>query len=438
MDTSTNQETIERFVAAALPPMKAHRSGSLVEARALVEDHPALATADLRCALLTGNASVIGALLKSDPTLVYQKLPPHDWEPLLFVCFSVFYRDDRSRRSEFHETAKVLLEHGADAATYFMLGDEKETALYGATGVANDSVLGAMLLDAGADVNDDDASYHIAEHETCEAIELFVRRGMKPDLLATTLLHKLDCDDLGGLKTILDLGIDPNGKGHWGKSPLHQAIMRGRGDAFVELLIDRGADVNAVTGDGRSVYAMAARTGRTETMELLARHGAETALRPVDQWLAACGAVDEAAAAALVADHPDLVAAMSDEDRVAMVEAARDGKTAAVRLMLDCRIDPATRGACGGTALHWAAWHGRAETVQMLLANGAPLDLLCTSYRTSPLGWCVYGSTACNDPSGDYVGTVEAFLDAGAAIEPTMLQEGTPEIVARLESFAGK
>jgi ankyrin repeat protein len=60
----------------------------------------------------------------------------------------------------------------------------------------------------------------------------------------------------------------------------------------VALLLDNGADVNAVVKDGRTPLHLAARFGHREVVELLLKHGADktvkvsrgeaTGLRPVD------------------------------------------------------------------------------------------------------------------------------------------------------------
>lgn len=431
-----DRSSIEAFIKACLPPMNAHRGGSLDAAREMLVQSPSLAHASIVTGTLLGQDELLTTALAMDRTLATSKFAPHDWPLLLYLCFSLFYRDDRALRPTFHRMAERLLDAGADPRACFMLGDEKETALYGATGIANDAVMGAMLLDAGADVDDEDAAYHIAEHDSCDAIKLMFARGMSSELRVTTLLHKLDYEDREGVRTLLDLGADPNAMGRWGKTALHQAIMRGRSLAIIELLLQRGANADSPRKDGKTPYALAARVGRQEVLDLLLAHGADKTMSTTDQFLAACAAGDRRAVDNLTMQTPDLARSLSEEDHLALVESARDGKTQAVEMMLGAGMNVAARGTCGGTALHWAAWHGRGETVRGLVRHGAPVDCLCTAYRNSPLGWGVYGSTACRETDGDYVDVVTFLLEQEAAIEPYMLTDGTPPIEAILRSEA--
>lgn len=75
----------------------------------------------------------------------------------------------------------------------------------------------------------------------------------------------------------------------------------------------------------------------------------------------------------------------SEQPRL-LLKAAGAGDLEKVTAMLD--EDPAlvrARDADGSTALHYAAWHGHREVVELLLARGADLDAKNTRYENPPI-----------------------------------------------------
>jgi len=97
--------------------------------------------------------------------------------------------------------------------------------------------------------------------------------------------------DVEAVKEFLSNGSDVNAKSDIGQTPLHMAAMFGR-KAVVEILISKGANVNALTVSdpfkGEDVPAFAASTFREktpldlalllpETADLLRKHGGKTA-----------------------------------------------------------------------------------------------------------------------------------------------------------------
>ena len=155
---------------------------------------------------------------------------------------------------------------------FFMLGDSKETCLYGACGVVNNSALTEMLLDYGAEVNDEEATYHVAEFDEHDCIRVLIGAGLDEKRQATILLRKIDFEDVEGVRTVLDLGTCPNEMGIWGKSALHQAIMRGRSKEMIQLILERGGDPSQPRNDGVTPMQLATENQRDDVIKLLSEY----------------------------------------------------------------------------------------------------------------------------------------------------------------------
>jgi hypothetical protein len=77
-------------------------------------------------------------------------------------------------------------------------------------------------------------------------------------------------------------------------------------------------------------------------------------------------------------DTPLLAASSLHADKVAI-------------LYIDNGADINHAGCHGGTALHWAAWCGRATVVRRLVQEGAAINKLCIDFKATPLFWTVHG-----------------------------------------------
>lgn len=423
--------TFAEWLDAALWP------GRLAGAQAILRRNPRFATDDLVGACVAGDAAAAARHLAADAAAARAPAGPRGWPPLLYLCFSRFLGDP-ARRPGLHEIARRLLALGADPnASWRNAGDEAdEAALYGAAGIAGDAVLAAMLLEAGADPDDGETLYHVSELADRTCLALVLRHSRKPANVSYCLRRKLDFEDVEGARLFLDHGADPNVPGRGGTA-LHHAIDRGRSVAVIGLLLERGADPEAVDGAGISAYALARRLGRTDLADLMLAHGASGRLTPRDQALAelaagGAGTVEPAADAGLLA------------------VAVRNGDLTVTRRLLDAGFDIGVRHE-GMEPLHWAAWFGNAAMVRLLLERGAPLEAR-NAYGGTPLGTAVYGSTHCHSPTGGstaagdaadparearYVEAVEALIAAGATVGPGMAGEGTPAVDALVRRALG-
>ena len=85
-----------------------------------------------------------------------------------------------------------------------------------------------------------------------------------------------------------------------------------------------------------------------------------------------------------------------------------------------------TPGELGATALHWAGFNGNAEMTREILRFHPALELKSREYEGTALGWALYGSgNGWHRDIGDFVGTVQALLGAGAVV-PSNAEELEP------------
>jgi ankyrin repeat protein len=358
------------------------------------------------------------------------QLRPRNWTALLYVSHSAFLGRDVERTPGLVETARLLLDAGADpnatAASPNWPGSIW-TPLYGAAGVAHEPELTRLLLEGGADPDDGESVYHACESRDHTCLRLLLEHGATVDG-TNALAHMLDYDDLEGLRLLLDAGADPN------DGSLHHAILRGRDARFVQLLVERGADVELPNRQGLSPYAMAVRLHRGDVAELLTSLGAAPTAGPVDEFLAACRRGDADAVHAAIKENPGLVQSLRARDLELLPESASWKDATTLRLALDAGFAIDAAGELDGTALHHAAWWGRPGNVALLLERGA--DVQRGSWfgpESTPLAWATHGSTACPDRDGDWLEVAERLVTAGARVGRGMLDDADEELAEWLK-----
>lgn len=424
------------FIDAACVPLDAgHASGTLERAGAILAAHPEVAAAGIHAAAILGDDATVRRFLELDAAGATAKGGPRGWDPLTHLCFSRYLRLDPARSEGFVRTAEALLDAGANPNTGFRSGDEWESAIYGAAGVAHHAALSRVLLEHGADPNDDETPYHVPESYDNDALKVIVESGkLTDDNLATMLLRKHDWHDYDGARFLLERSADPNRMTRWGYTALHQAVRRDNHIAIVELLLDHGADPTLLA-NGRSAVAMAARRGRGDLLELFEGRGVSVELQGADRLIAACARDDAAAVRSIAAREPGLVDEVLHDGGRLLAEFAGAGNTDGVRQLLDLGVPVAAlfegEGywdvAARSTALHVAAWRANHATVKLLIDRGAPVNALDGKGR-SPLTLAV---RACVDSywSGRRSPeSVRALLEAGASASGVAFPSGYAEV----------
>jgi ankyrin repeat protein len=370
--------------------------GTLERAEAILAAHPEVRACDVHTAAILGDDAAVRRFLAEDARNATGSAGPLGWDALTHLCFSRYLRLGPDRGDAFVRAAKALLDAGADAATGYFEDEHTppgwESALYGAAGVAHHAELARLLLERGADPNDDETVYHAPETQDNAVLRVLVASGrLSPDSLATLLARKADWHDEDGVRFLLEHRADPNRMTRWGFTALHQAARRDDALPIFERMLDHGADPEipdqrrrrGLEATGQSAIAIAARRGRGDVLALLERRRGPLELPGVLSLIAACARNDVALVRAIAEGEPEVVAATLAEGGQRLAEFAGAGNTEGVRHLLDLGVDP---GAAyheddgywqlgrDSTALHVAAWRARHATVRLLLERGAPVD----------------------------------------------------------------
>ena len=308
----------------------------------------------------------------------------------------------RGARVDAHAAARLgMLDRlreliGVEPALVHSRGGDGQIPLHFATTIE----IAQYLLDQGADIDARDidhestpAQYLVRDQQP--VARYLISRGCKTDILMAAALG-----DVGLVRKHLD--ADP---------------------ACVRMSVCEQHFPKQDPRSGGMIYFW--KLGANKTAHLIAREfGHEGVFQLLMQRTSeelklslACELGDEETFKALLASRPDLVRTLSDDDRGKLPNAAQNNNTRAVRLMLSAGWPADARGQHGGTALHWAAFHGNAEIVREILRYSPPLDLLDSVFHASPLGWATHGSEhSWHRQTGNYEQTVELLCAAGAKL----------------------
>ncbi len=300
----------------------------------------------------------------------------------------------------------VVHERGGDGQTPLHFASTVEIAQY--------------LLDHGANIDARDVDHESTPaqwmlRERQEVARYLVQRGCKTDILMGAALG-----DAGLVRKHLD--ADPD--------CIHMRVT----DEYFPMINPKsgGMIYQWTLGWYVSPHDVARQFHHDDVFHLLMERS------PADvKLIAACWNADDSAAKNLLTQNPDFVARLSDAYRRHVAHAARNNNLAAVRIMLAAGLPVDALGQHRATPLHWAAFHGNAEMAREILRYNPPLELTDADFNSTPLRWAIYGSEhGWHCKTGDFAGTVETLLNAGA--QPPEKVEGTDAVRKVLRRFGVK
>ena len=316
-----------------------------------------------------------------------------------------------------------------EPALVYARGGDGKTALHCARTVD----IARYLLDRGADIDARDVDHESTPaqylvRDAPDVTRLLIERGAWFDIFIA-----IGLGDAALVERCLE--EDPEALDHRTGQGKYNVVHNGMRAATREEIGDhRGNIYNWVFDHNISALEAAARLGSTDIFELLLRHAS-----PAQRLIAACAKGDRAAAQAIAAAHPGVIASLTPAQSRVMAHRAHANDAAAVALMVDLGFDPLVRGAEGWEPIRWAAFHGNAAMTRVLLEHDPPINVPDPTYGGTVLDQCLYGAVhgwSCK--SGDFVTTVRLLLDAGERVNPTRVPTGRDDVDAVLREHLAR
>jgi len=403
----------------------------------LLADDPTLKDDNLGLQIALYDLNAVRAAVAADPQAATHQIGIRS--PILHLAYSKDIHRSPEKRDDMLAIAELLVKAGANVDDGYPPepgADHKISALYGALCHADNFALGRWLLEQGANPNDDESLYHATELGHSRALEVLLAHGAKPDG-TNALPRALDFDDEKKVRLLLEAGADPNitEPDHPSGMPmnsvpsLHQAVRRGRSAAFVELLLEFGADPKAAW-NGHTAYALARIHGNREAAELLESKGFSSKLSGNEQILADC--------ADLKAPSGKLdLSELGKEDRCLLTElVARPVPIAHLQALIKAGLDPDQVDYMGLPPLHLAGWNGLAEELGFFLSFSPDLKRK-NDYGGDALDTVLHGSEfAPHRPDADHVACARLLLESGSELFPHFITNcGNEDMVQFLEDW---
>jgi hypothetical protein len=295
----------------------------------------------------------------------------------------------------------------ADPALILARGGDGQTPLHFASTVE----VAKFLLENGADIDARDVDHESTPaqymlrvlqkrhypRDRQEVARYLLSRGCRTDILMATALGDMDL-----VRRHLDSDpscIRMSVSGDW----FPKQDPRADGTVYIWTL-----------GAHRTAHSVARDFGHEQVFQFLMER------TPEDLKLAlACELGDEAVFQEFLSKQPDAAGTLSEAEARKLPGAAQNNNTNAVRLMLEAGWPVDTQGEMGATALHWAGFNGNAEMTREILRFHPALELKSREYEGTALGWAIYGSgNSWHRGTGDFVGTIQALMQAGAILPP--------------------
>ncbi|HSA96039.1 MAG TPA: ankyrin repeat domain-containing protein [Acidobacteriota bacterium] len=236
-------------------------------------------------------------------------------------------------------------------------------------------------------------------------VDFLIDKGAKVDLAGAQTKTPLHIAAIGDRREIvaalLKRGASLEIRDDYGRTALILCARERGQAATARVLLDAGADIDAIDKFGSSALELAAWRGKEELVDLLLDRGAKVPDRG-EIW---ANMLKEAVSNGLarlfrrLAEGGQDLKALDPAGESLLQAAAAGGSAEIVGLLIERGFAPAKADRFGWTPLHYAARDGRTEAARILLERGAPLNA-----RT------VMGQTAYNVAAERKMGAVTALL----------------------------
>jgi uncharacterized protein len=344
----------------------------------ILAKHPEIARHSIHTAAVCGDLAAVQRMLAERPTAARARGGLHNWEPLLFVCYSRLPIREASDNAV--AIARSLIDAGASVQVR-LSGDSSN--LFGPlTGAIGDgefsqpphpqaAALAAFLIEQGADPYDAQAMYNTSlERDDVFWLDFLYERSARLGETGKWTATSSQWPKSGILDYLLGNAVS--------RAHLKRA----------QWLLTHGANPDcAHYYTKRKVHTEALLLGYTGMADLLARFGAKPeTLRGRAAFQAACMRLDHEAAQTLAREHPEYLL-----DPAPLIHAAARDLPEVARLLLDLGMSPNAGNMTNFRPLHAAASGDSVRVAALLIERGAEIDPVETRFNGVPLGWALHG-----------------------------------------------
>jgi ankyrin repeat protein len=388
-------ETVRRAIAAGFDPNAADDDGRTIHQIAKANRFEAIelivrnAQGEIRPPqVVEAVGSILDAAWRGEADLLRAGLDAHpeliDALGTGFVKQSALHRAACQSR---HACLGLLIDRGADVDVRDFPDNAYPLHVAAAVG---DLETVRILVEAGADVigEADDYEVGVLGWATCfrtvreDVAAYLLDHGAPLNLWTAIALDRVDAVHgmIAGDATLLGTRMTRN---LHRRTALHHAAAKNR-PHVVRLLIDLGADPNAIDATGATPLTTASQEGADpEIIEMLIAAGARL------DFLTAVNLERYDLAEAMLAEDPSRLGA-DGRDTVALHLAVNKKNHDAVRWLIAHGVDVDAKRMmwdCNHTALHMTIENGDIALARMLLDAGANPDIRDDKYRATALGW---------------------------------------------------